>query len=178
MTEPHLHVRPATVDDSPACASIYEYYVLNTPITFELDPPTAKQMGVRILTSLQTHDWLVLEQEDRLIGYAYATAYASRAAYDWTCETSVYLDKDFKGKGGGRLLYAELLDRLATRGFRQAIAGITMPNEASQGLHQAFGFEEIGTFKSVGWKFEKWHDVLRLQKPLATGATNPPSELR
>ena len=176
MPAPAARVRQATLDDSPACAAIYEHYVLHTPITFEVDPPTDRQMGVRIATSLQTHEWLVLEQGEQVIGYAYGTAYASRHAYQWSCETSVYLDKDFRGKGGGRQLYETLLPRLAQRGYRQAVAGITMPNEPSQRLHRAFGFEVVGTFQAIGWKFEQWHDVLRLQKPLVKGS-HPPTAL-
>ncbi len=174
MTQQAPRVRPATLDDSAACADIYEYYVLNTPITFEIEPPTVKQMAVRMLTLIETHAWLVLEQDEQVIGYAYGAAYASREAYQWSCETSVYLDKDWRGRGGGTQLYTALFAQLTERGFRQAVAGITMPNEASLRLHEAFGFEVVGTFKDIGWKFEQWHDVLRLQRPLGRG--NQPAE--
>lgn len=158
------------------CAAIYEHYVLFTPITFEIDPPSAGEMAERIRAAVATHAWLVLESEERIIGFACATSYAPRAAYRWSCETSVYLDKDFRGRGGGRQLYAALLERVAGRGYRQAIAGITMPNEASRRLHEAFGFQEIGTLHDIGWKHDAWHDVLRMQRPLGTGA-QPPGEL-
>ncbi|MDO8730995.1 MAG: N-acetyltransferase family protein [Actinomycetota bacterium] len=177
MTESVADLRPATEADSAACAGIYEHYVRTTPITFEIEPPTTEEIAERIRAANKTYAWLVLEQDGQVIGYAYATAYASRAAYQWSCETSVYLDKDFRGKGGGRRLYTALLDRLTQRGFRQAIASITTPNEPSRRLHQAFGFQEIGTFKDIGWKLGAWHDVLRMQKPLTTG-THPPTELR
>jgi len=176
MTESVGLVRDATEADGVSCAAIYEYYVRTTPITFEIVAPTAEHMAERIRAAQQSHAWLVLESEANVIGYAYATAYASRAAYQWSCETSVYLDTDFRGKGGGRQLYTALLERLTQRGYRQAIAGITMPNEASRRLHEAFGFQEIGTFHDIGWKFDAWHDVLRMQKPLGTAA-EPPREL-
>lgn len=174
MTDPG-RVREATHDDAGACAEIYEHYVLSTPITFEIEPPTAGQMAERIATSLQSHAWHVLESDGAVVGYSYATAYASRAAYQWSCETSVYLHKDFRGRGGGRQLYAALLERLAARGYRQAVAGITLPNEASVRLHEAFGFKEVGTFKDIGWKLGAWHDVLRLQRPLGDSAGTPDS---
>lgn len=176
MTESVSLVRDATKADGASCAAIYEYYVRSTPITFEIEAPTAEHMAERIRVASQSHAWLVLETDMHVIGYAYATAYAGRAAYQWSCETSVYLDKDFRGKGGGRQLYAALLERLTQRGYRQAIAGLTMPNEASRRLHEAFGFQEIGTFHDIGWKFDAWHDVLRMQKPLGA-EMEPPREL-
>ncbi len=176
MTQSAPRVRPATLDDSTACAAIYEHYVLHTPITFEIEPPSAKQMAERMLTLIESHAWLVLEQDEQVIGYAYGAAFANRAAYQWSCETSVYLDQDFRGRGGGSALYAALFSRLTERGFRQAVAGITLPNEASLRLHEAFGFEVVGTFKDIGWKFEQWHDVLRLQRPLGAG-NRPATEL-
>lgn len=168
-------MREGTQDDAEACAAIYEHYVRSTPITFEIEPLTAVQMAERIVTALQSHAWYVLESDGAVVGYSYATAYAARAAYQWSCETSVYLHKDFRGRGGGRQLYAVLLERLAARGYRQAVAGITLPNDASRRLHETFGFKEVGTFKDIGWKLGAWHDVLRLQRPLADSFGAPDS---
>jgi phosphinothricin acetyltransferase len=135
-----LLVRSAIGADAAACAQIYRLYVLDTVITFETEPPTADQMATRIVAARVTHEWLVLEVDGCLAGYAYAHQFNPRAAYQWSVETSIYVARDHLRLGGGRVLYTELLSRLATRGFRRAFAGIAQPNEASNAFHQAFGF--------------------------------------
>jgi len=121
------------------------------------------------------HDWLVLEDGGRVVGYAYAGTFHARAAYRWACEVSVYLEHGFSRRGGGRALYSELLPRLTRRGFRVAIAGMTLPNEGSVGLHRAFGFEPVGTYRRIGFKFGRWHDVAWTQLMLADDDA-PPAE--
>ncbi|MCV7401632.1 N-acetyltransferase [Mycobacterium fragae] len=153
------HVRPATAADAAACVEIYRPYVLDTPITFETDVPTVEEMAERILAARATHEWLVLEVNDNVTGYAYAHQFNPRAAYQWSVETSVYLAQGGLRSGGGRMLYGELLRRLAERGFRRAFGGITQPNEASNALHEAFGFRRVGRYRRVGWKLGAWHDV-------------------
>lgn len=170
-----LLIRAATEHDAVACAAIYAPYVTDTAISFELEPPTATEMAARIDSASRTHAWLVLEDAGRVVGYAYGHAFADRAAYRWTCETSVYLEVGRRRTGAGRMLYEALLDRLTERGYRLAIAGMTLPNDASTGLHRALGFEPIGIFRNVGWKLGAWHDVARLQRTLAT-APDPPAE--
>ncbi len=186
-----MTIRPATVADAAAVSAIYAPYVEDTAITFELDPPTPVQMGDRIAAALIAHDWLVLEEggleegerdgggagEARIVGYAYAGEFKSRAAYRWSCEVSVYLERGRRRTGSGRALYQALLPRLAARGYRQAIAGMTLPNDASMGLHTALGFEPVGTFRDVGWKHGQWHDVAFAQRPLLV-APDPPAERR
>ncbi len=176
-----LTVRKATSADDRACARIYRPYVLDTAITFELDPPTPEQMSARIEAALHTHDWLVLVDpvlpEDRqVVGYAYGSEFKSRAAYRWACEVSVYLETGRRRTGAGRLLYQALFERLATRGYRTAVAGMTLPNEASEGLHRALGFEPVGTYRRIGWKHGAWHDVAWMQRTLreADGAPAEP----
>jgi L-amino acid N-acyltransferase YncA len=161
-------VRTATLDDADACAAIYAPYVRDTAITFETEAPSAAEMGARIAAALDGHEWLVLESTDTggVIGYAYAREFKSRAAYGWSVETSVYLSPDQQGGGGGRLLYTELLRRLAGRGYRRAFAGITLPNDASMGFHRALGFADSGVFRRVGWKLSAWRDVAWLQLDL------------
>src|SRR3954471_23148710 len=130
-----LRVREATEHDAAACAAIYAPYVTDSAISFELEPPSAAEMAARIASA---HDWLVLEDDaGRVVGYAYAGLFAPRAAYRWATEVSVYLEPGFERRGGGRTLYETLLPRLASRGFRMAIAGMTLPNDASVGLHRA-----------------------------------------
>ena len=152
-------VRPATAADAAACLEIYRPYVLDTAITFETDVPTVAEMADRIVDARVMHEWLVLEVDGEVTGYAYAHQFNSRAAYQWSVETSVYLAQDRLRSGGGRMLYAELLRRLAERGFRRAFAGIAQPNDASNALHHAFGFRRAGHYRRVGWKLGAWHDV-------------------
>src|SRR3954451_3632417 len=121
------------------------------------------------------HEWLVLEGQGRVVGYAYATTFHPRAAYRWACEVSVYLEPGRRRTGAGRALYEDLLARLTARGFRMAIAGMTLPNDASAGLHRALGFEPVGTYRRIGYKHGAWHDVAWTQRPLATGG-DPPAE--
>ena len=154
-----LRVRSAIGADAAACAEIYRPYVLDTVISFETEPPTVEQMAARIAAAQVKHEWLVLEVDGNVTGYAYARQFNSRAAYQWSVETSVYLAQDGLRSGGGRMLYAELLRRLTERGFRRAFAGIAQPNDASNALHKAFGFRRAGRYRRVGWKHGAWRDV-------------------
>ncbi len=170
-------VRDATARDAEACAAIYAPYVTETAITFESEPPSPAQMAERIAAAARTHAWLVLEHEGRVVGYAYAGPFNRRPAYRFSCEVSVYLERGRRRSGGGRSLYEALFARLAVRGFRTVVAGMTLPNEASAGLHSAMGFEPVGTFRRIGWKHGAWHDVAWLQRTIAAGQ-DPPAEPR
>jgi phosphinothricin acetyltransferase len=171
-----VQVRTATEDDAAACAAIYAPYVTETAITFEYEPPSAVEMAARIATAQHSHAWLVLEDHARVIGYAYGGPYKERAAYRWSCEVSVYLELGRRRGGGGRALYEALLSRLTERGFRTAVAGMTLPNDASVGLHAALGFEPIGTSRRIGWKHGAWRDVAWAQRALGAD-DGPPSDL-
>ena len=173
---PHgFAIRAAEVSDADACAAIYTPYVISTAITFEIDPPTPSQMAARITEASRDYAWLVVEDEGAVAGYAYAHAFAVRAAYRWACETSVYLELGRRRTGAGRALYEELFARLADRGYRRAIAGMTLPNDASVGLHTAVGFEPMGVYRQIGWKNDAWHDVAWMQKTISQ-APDPPEE--
>lgn len=161
-----LQVRDATVADAGSCAAIYAPYVTDTCVTFELEPPSAGELADRIATAQQEHAWLVGVLDGRVVGYAYAGSYRPRAAYRWSCETSVYLERGRAGAGLGRTLYAALLGRLGGLGYRRALAGMTLPNAASQRLHTALGFRPIGVFERVGWKHGAWRDVAWMQGDL------------
>ena len=169
-----MRVRPATEADGAACAAVYAPYVTDTAVSFETEPPSAAEMAQRIAAA---HAWLVLEDEGQIVGYAYAGTFHPRAAYRWACETSVYLAPGHARRGGGRALYDVLLPHLIERGFRVAIAGMTLPNDGSVGLHRALGFEPVGTYKRIGYKHGAWHDVAWTQRVLAAG-DDPPSEPR
>ena len=161
-------IRAATGRDAEACAAIYAPYVTDTAITFETEVPDAAEMAGRIAASVRHHSWLVATEgpDERVVGYAYGGPFQPRPAYRWSCAVSVYLETGRRRTGLGRALYVDLLDRLAARGYRVAVAGITLPNEASVGLHRALGFEPVGTYRRIGWKFDSWHDVAFSQRAL------------
>jgi phosphinothricin acetyltransferase len=167
------HVRAATAQDAGACAAIYAPYVNDTAITFEVVPPSAAEMEQRIAAAQARHAWLVLEQGGRAVGFAYGRVFNPRAAYRWACEVSVYLEPGRRRTGAGRALYGALLARLRERGYRTAIAGMTLPNEASEGLHRAMGFEQVGIYRRIGFKHGRWHDVEWVQLMLADGEGDP-----
>jgi L-amino acid N-acyltransferase YncA len=173
-----MRVRDATPADGAACAAIYAPYVTETAISFESVAPTAEQMASRIGAALQTHAWVVLEDDGRVVGYAYAGPHKERAAYRWTCEVSVYLEWGRRRGGAGRALYEALFERLADRGYRLLVAGMTLPNPASEGLHRALGFEPVGVYKRMGWKHGQWRDVAWVQRGIGPGDDEPPSEPR
>jgi phosphinothricin acetyltransferase len=168
-------VRSANPADAVACAAIYAPYVTDTAITFETEPPSAKEMAQRIAAAVRRHAWMVLEDEGQVAGYAYGASFKSRAAYRWSCEVSVYLELGRRRTGAGRALYDALFARLVERGFRTAVAGMTLPNDASIGFHRAMGFEPVGTYRRIGWKHNAWHDVAWTQRPL-TLDVDPPAE--
>ena len=161
-----LALRLATPADAAGCRAVYTPYVVDTAVSFEEEPPSVAEMGERIASALVDHCWLVLEEEGRVVGYAYGGPFRTRAAYRWSCETSIYLEAGRHRAGAGRTLYADLLARLTDRGYRTALAGMTVPNPASQGFHRHLGFTEVGTFHRVGFKQGAWHDVLWMQRPL------------
>jgi L-amino acid N-acyltransferase YncA len=159
-------VRPASARDAGACLAIYHPYVQNTAISWEIDVPTADEMAARIGGLRATHDWLVLERDDQIIGFAYGQPLKRLAAFQWSAETGIYVDVHHHRAGGGRELYTQLLRRLTERGYRQAFAGITQPNEASNGFHRSFGFQDAGLYRRVAWKHDSWHDVAWMQLDL------------
>ena len=170
-------VRSASDSDAAACAAIYAPYVTDSAVSFELEPPPALEMAARIAAATRTHAWLVLEDGGRVVGYAYGGPFKSRAAYRWACEVSVYVERGRRRTGAGRMLYGALLPRLADRGFRVAVAGMTLPNEASVALHRTIGFEPVGTYRHIGFKHGRWHDVAWMQLELGGGG-DPPREPR
>lgn len=166
-------IRPATPGDAAALLEIYRPFVLETAVSFELEPPGVDEFGRRIQTALEHFAWLVAERDGRAIGYAYATPHRSRGAYRWSVETSVYVREGSRGRAIGSTLYRALMPILAERGSCNAYAGITLPNEASVALHVKMGFQPVGVFRSVGRKFGAWHDVSWWHLPLRA---TPPHE--
>ena len=173
-----MKFRLATADDAAAIAAIYAHYVTQTAVSFETEAPTEEEIRDRIEDGGALYPWIVGEDAERqLIGYAYATAFRSRRAYRFSVETTVYLAPAATGRGTGRALYAALIPLLERQGFTQAIAAITLPNEASVRLHEAFGFVSAGIYRDVGYKLGEWRSVGLWQRSLAP-LTQPPAEPR
>lgn len=154
-----MRIRQATVDDAMRIAEIYNWYILNTIITFETEIVSPQEMQHRIRDKLQNHDWLVGEVNHALCGYAYYGPFRARAAYQHTVESTIYLSQESIGHGFGRVLYTQLLESVENRGFREVVGVIALPNPPSIALHRKVGFAEIGTLKNVGYKFGTYIDV-------------------
>jgi len=164
--------------DAAACAAIYAPHVEGSAVSFEERAPDAAELGARIERYGTSHAWLVAEREGEIVGYAYAAAFNERPAYRWSAGVSVYVAEGARGQGVGRALYEALFERLRERGFRMACAGITLPNEASEGLHKSLGFEQSGLNREIGFKEGAWHDVGWYQLELAAAGEGPPPEPR
>jgi len=175
-----LIIRPSTVVDLPALTRIYGHAVLDGTGTFELDRPDESEMARRRDDVLgKGLPWLVAEHAGQVMGYAYANHFRPRRAYRFCLEDSIYLDPAAQGQGIGRLLLAELLAQCAARGARQMLAVIgDSSNVGSIGVHRACGFEPAGLFKAAGWKFDRWLDVVLMQKGLGDGSANAPRDER
>jgi phosphinothricin acetyltransferase len=164
----NLTVRPATVEDLPRLTEIYNHYVLNSPVTFDLEPYTVErrmqwfsQFGVT-----GRHRLLLVEEDGLVLGYAGTTRFRPKAAYDTTVETTIYCSADNTRKGLGSMLYPALFEAIAKEDIHRIVAGFTLPNPASQALHQRFGFKLVGIFQEVGRKFGRYHDVAWNERPL------------
>ena len=162
--------------DAAACAAIYAPSVEAAPISFEEIPPGAAELAARIERTSATHPWLVAEDGGEVVGYAYACPFQGRPAYRWSAGVSVYVAAGRQGEGLGRALYAELFERLRRQGFHMACAGITLPNEASVGLHESLGFTVAGVNREIGWKDGAWRDVGWWQLELSPAPAGPPPE--
>lgn len=171
------HVDPER--DAAACAAIYAPYVTGSAISFEELAPDASRFEGRIAAAVLRHPWLVLEDRGRVVAFAYASPHRTRAAYRWACEVGIYVDSAAQRAGAGRRLYTALFELLRRQNLRVALAGITLPNEASVGLHRAMGFEQYGVQRAIGWKAGAWRDVSWWQLALAPGGggeSGPPPE--
>jgi phosphinothricin acetyltransferase len=169
-------VRVAGTGDAAAVLEIYTPYILHTAFTFETAVPSPAEFRMRMEKYLQKYPWLIAEDEGRIAGYVYGSVHREREAYQWTCECSVYIADEFKGKGLGKHLYEALFDILKLQGLRNVYAGITIPNEASERLHRKLGFEKFAEYKNIGCKFGAWHSVgwWRLQLNDYDKAPGPP----
>ena len=167
-------IRLADPDDGSSCAAIYRPAVTERATSFELEAPDGEEMSRRIASCLQRFPWLVAEEDHRVIGYAYASPHRTRSAYQWSAEVSAYVDENSHRRGVGRALYEALIRVLVLQGYRNAYAGVTLPNAASEGFHRGLGFTSVGVFRRIGFKLGQWHDVLWLERPLVPDDQTPP----
>lgn len=168
-------IRPIAKADISAITAIYDEQVRYGTASFELTPLTADQMSERVDGLItKGFPYIVIEEDGQLVGYAYAGPYRTRPAYRWVVENSIYVHKDARGKGYGKLLLQALIEESANKGFRQMVAVIgDSKNLGSVNVHKSCGFELIGTLKAMGWKHEQWLDTVYMQRALGEGAQTP-----
>lgn len=169
-----FEIRSARPGDAAAIAEIYAPIVRDTRLSAEFVPPDAGEMQQRLEANKATHPWLVAESNGAVVGYAYAYPFRSRTAYQWATEVSVYIHAEYRRKGVAKLLYADLLHRLREQGFRHAIAVIALPNPASVGFHEQFGFLPVGVFPGICHKLGRWYDIGWWRYALDPGNTGAP----
>jgi phosphinothricin acetyltransferase len=161
-------IRPVRPSDLPALLDIYNHYVVNTPITFDLEPRTLaqRQEWLGQFSATGRYRCFVAARGETPIGWACSARFKEKAAYDTSIETSIYLAPGEGGKGLGRRLYETLFEALKGEDIHRAFGGVTLPNEASVAVHKSVGFEQIGTYREIGRKFGKYWDVALYLRPM------------
>jgi L-amino acid N-acyltransferase YncA len=167
-------LRLATPEDASAIAAIYAPFCDASVVSFEYTAPTVEEMAARIGAVTAQLPWLVLDDNGTVVGYAYAARHQERAAYVWAVNAAVYIGDGYRGRGVGRALYTALFDVLRLQGYFKACAGITLPNPASVGLHEAMGFTLVGVYPGIGYKKGAWHDVAWYELALQPERADPP----
>ncbi len=173
-------IRPSTDDDVAAITAVYGHHVLHGTGTFETEPPSEADMAQRRRDVLARNlPWLVAEDSDgRVIGFAYCNWFKPRAAYRFSAEDSVYLHPDLQARGLGRALLSELERQAQAAGVRKLIAVIgDSANAGSVGLHRAMGFQDVGVIRACGWKFNRWLDIVLMEKAISVGDTQPAADV-
>ena len=170
-TNTFITIRTATLSDAQALLNIYSPYVEHTAITFEYDVPSVEEFASRIKNTLQKYPYLVAEKNGRLLGYAYASPFHERPAYDWAVETSIYMDQNIKHQGIGRRLHDALEDALRSQGILNMNACIAYPPEEDEYLdknsvefHTHMGYRLVGEFYKCGYKFHRWYNMVWMEK--------------
>lgn len=170
-------IRDSVEADLVTIQDIYAYHVEHGTASFELTAPSLNEMAQRRADIVAKHlPYLVAEIDGLVVGYAYATMYRPRPAYRFTVEDSVYVRQGLHGKGIGRGLLAAVVDRCTALGYRQMLAVIGDSSAPSVALHKAMGFEQVGLFRSVGYKFGQWRDTAMLERALGEGDTSAPRD--
>ena len=175
-----VKVRNVRIEDAKALLEIYAPYVINTAISFEYEVPSLREFEGRIKKITERYPYIVAELDGKIIGYAYASAFKERAAYNWCVETSIYLSKDSRGKGIGRQLYEALEEKLKEQGILNANACITYADSEdeyhtndSMYFHEKMGYKLVGRFHQCGYKFGRWYDMIWMEKMLGEHSVNP-----
>jgi phosphinothricin acetyltransferase len=169
-----MQVRHAVAErDAAACLEIYSRFVDDSPVSFEEQSPSLSEFSQRIERLTRTHAFLVADDGGRVAGYAYAGPHRDRPAYRWATEATVYIAPASHRRGIGGALYGTLFELLEGQGYRSVLAGITVPNDGSVGLHRACGFEDVGIYRRIGWKAGAWRDVLWMAKQLGADTFEP-----
>jgi phosphinothricin acetyltransferase len=169
-------IRLATVVDATTIADIYAPFCASTIVSFEEIAPSPAEMAQRISRLAPRYPWLVLEDET-VAGYTYASPHRERAAYRWAVDVTVYVHLDYRRCGVGTALYTALFSLLGQQGFHRAFAGVALPNPASEKLHEAMGFGEVGVYQAVGYKLGAWRDVRWYQRALRSIEADPAEPL-
>ncbi len=177
MEAPDLTIRLARVDDAEAILKIYKPYIEDTVITFECRTPAVEEFRERIAAILKRHPYLVADTEHGIIGYAYASDFKGRSAYDWSVETSIYVDREWLGCGVGTALYMALEKWLKAQNVINLYACITYPNPRSIQFHRAFHYSETAVFKNCGYKMDKWRSIIWMQKTIGKCRRHPQAVL-
>ena len=164
-------IRNAVPQDAKALLKIYEPYVENTAISFECDIPSEEEFKKRIENTIKKYPYLTAENDNQILGYAYAGAFYGRAAYDWSVETTIYLAPDAQKKGVGRTLYEVLEEKLKDMGIKNLYACIAYPENEDEYLdknsalfHEHMGYKEVGKFYKCGYKFNRWYSMIWMEK--------------
>lgn len=166
-----ITIRNATLEDAERILQIYDYYVKNTVITFEYVTPSLGEFNERMKKTMLRYPYLVILQDGRIEGYAYAGPFVGRAAYDWSCELTIYLDPDARKYGMGRMIYEALEEALCDMGILNLYACIGYPEHNDEYLttnsadfHEHLGFKKVGEFQKCGYKFGRWYDMIWMEK--------------
>lgn len=168
-----MHIRIATLKDAPELLEIYAPYVEHTAITFEYSVPTLEDFTTRVGNTLQKYPYLVAEENGSILGYAYASAFKTRAAYAWSVETSIYVKRGSHRCGIGQALYLSLEDILARQHVCNLCACIAYPNPKSIAFHERFGYRTIAHFHKSGFKKDTWYDMIWMEKELCPHTIPP-----
>ena len=167
-----VKIRIAKKEDAPALLEIYSYYVKNTAVSFEYEVPSLEEFERRICTTLENYPYLVAETDRKIVGYVYAGRFSPRTAYDWVAETSIYVDKGFHRLGIGSKLYKKLEEYLTAQNITNLYAGAADPavendpylTKNSEHFHKAAGYKTIGNFSRIGYKFDRWYNLIYMEK--------------
>lgn len=179
--EANAVIRDATPEDAPRILEIYAPYVAETAVSFEYEVPTLAEFEARMRATMERYPYLVAERNGAVLGYAYAGAFKGRAAYDWSCELSIYLDRNAHRQGMGRMLYGALEERLKAMGIRNLYACIACPADEtdpyltwdSPKFHGRMGYRTVGTFHRCASKFGRWYDMVWMEKCIGGHEENP-----